>query len=121
MGALKMEEKKLSSDAHQWMYNRYIKDDPEAQVFLKEVKIQADLAGQIYAVRHRLGMSREDLAEFSGLTPEVVEDLEETDYDGDWSQAITAINRAFHKWFTTVILPASKMTPEDYSVKVVSA
>ena len=116
-----MEEKKFSEDAHQWMHERYIKDDPEAKEFLQEVKIQADLAGQIYAVRHKLGMTREHLAEFSGLSPEVIEDLEETDYEGDWGEAIAAINRGFHNWFTSVILPASKMTPDDYSVKIVNA
>jgi DNA-binding XRE family transcriptional regulator len=121
MGALKMEEKKFSEDAHQWMYERYIKDDPQAREFLQEVKVQADLAGQIYTVRHKLGMTREQLAEFSGLTAEVIEDLEESDYDGDWDAAIAAINKAFHRWFTTVILPASKMTPDDYSVKLVNA
>jgi len=66
-------------------------------------------------------MTREDLAEFSGLTAETVEDLEETDYDGDWNEAIALINKAFHEWFTKVILPASRMTPEDYSVKAVNA
>ena len=56
-----MGQKKLSSDAHQWMYNRYVKDDPEAQAFLAEVKVQADLAGQIYSIRNKLHMTREDL------------------------------------------------------------
>lgn len=116
-----MEEKKLSSDAHQWMYKRYIKDDPEAQAFLKEVKVQADLAGQIYSIRNKLHMTREDLAEVSGLTPEVIEDLEETDYDGDWDEAIAKINKAFHHWFTGVIVPAAQMKPDDYSIKAVSA
>jgi len=104
-----MEEKKLSSDAHQWMYERYIKDDPEAHAFLKEVKVQADLAGQIYSIRNRLHMTREDLAEFSGLSPEIIEDLEESDYGGDWDEAIEKINSAFHQWFQKVILPAAQM------------
>ena len=116
-----MEKKKLSSDAHRWMYDRYIRDDPEAQAFLKTVKIQADLAGQIYDIRHRLHMTREDLAELSELSPEIIEDLEESDYDGDWDEAIRKVNQAFHNWFANVILPAARMKPEDYSVKVASA
>jgi DNA-binding XRE family transcriptional regulator len=120
MGAMNMEEKKLSSDAYQWMFNRYIKDDPDAQEFLKEVKIQADLAGQIYSIRNKLHMTRQDLAKFSGLTAEAIEDLEESDYDGDREEATSRINRAFHQWFTDVILPAAQLTPEDYSVKAVN-
>lgn len=113
-----MEKKKLSSDAYQWMYERYIKDDPEAQASLKEIKIQADLAGQIYGIRTRLHMTREELAEFSGLTAETIEDLEESDYDGDWDEAIEKVNTGFHNWFTTVILPAAEMKPEEYSVAI---
>lgn len=116
-----MEEKKLSSDAVEWMYNKYIKGDPEAQEYLKELKVQADLAGQIYSIRHKFGMTREQLAEAAGLSPDVIEDLEETDYEGSWEEAIQRINGAFHEWFVNVILPASQMTPDDYSIKVVNA
>jgi len=116
-----MQEKKTSSDAVEWMYNRYIKDDPEAQAFLQELRVHADLAGQIYAIRTRLRMTSEDLAEFSGLTAEAVEDLEESDYDGDWDEAIDRINAAFRTWFQTVILPAAQMTEAEYSVKAATA
>jgi DNA-binding XRE family transcriptional regulator len=116
-----IEEKKFSSDAHQWMYKRYIEDDPEAQEFLNEVKAQADLAGQIYSIRNKLHMSREELAEFSGLTPETVEDIEESDYDGDCKEAIGMINSAFRRWFQEVIQPAARMTEDEYSVKAANA
>jgi len=116
-----MEEKKVSSDAHQWMYDRFIKDDPECQAFLKEVKVQADVAGQIYSIRRKFGMTREQLAELAGLSPEAVEDLEESDYDGDWEVAIQGINRAFHDWFQNVILPAAQMKPDEYSVRAMNA
>jgi len=66
-------------------------------------------------------MTREQLAECSGLTPEVIEDLEESDYDGDWKDAIVRINNGFQNWFTNVILPASQMAPEEYSVDTVNA
>jgi len=121
MGALRMEANKPSSDAHRWMHDRYIKDDPDALAFLKEVRIQADLAGQIYTIRNKLRMSRDDLAEFSGLTAEVIEDLEESDYDGDWEDAIRRVNAAFRSWIASVIIPVAQMKPDDYSVKVVGA
>ncbi|MGB6068283.1 MAG: helix-turn-helix transcriptional regulator [Desulfomonilaceae bacterium] len=119
-----MGEEKFSSDAHQWMYKRYIKDDPEALAFLEKVKVQADLAGQIYSIRNKLHMTREDLAEFSGLTTatiEDIEDIEESDYDGDWNEATDRINHAFHHWFTNVLVPAAQMKPDEYSIKAVSA
>ncbi|MGC8603791.1 MAG: hypothetical protein ACP5VS_08900 [Desulfomonilaceae bacterium] len=116
-----MEKNNISSDAYQWTYERYIKGDPEIQDFLGEVKIKANLSGQIYSIRNKLRMSREDLAEFSGLTSEAIEDLEESDYDGSWEDAIERINRAFQLWFANVILPAARMAPEEYSIKAVSA
>jgi DNA-binding XRE family transcriptional regulator len=121
MGALNMEKKELSSDAYQWMYSQYIKDDPDAGVFLKELKIQADLAGQVYRIRNKLGMTHEQLARLAGLTAEDIEDIEETDYEGSWDDAIQRINTAFRAWFHEVILPAAQMTEEDYSVRVANA
>ncbi len=116
-----MEKNNISSDAYQWTYERYIKGDPEIQEFLGEVQIKADLSGQIYSIRNKLRMSREDLAEFSGLTSETIEDLEESDYDGSWEDAIERINRAFQLWFASVILPVARMSPEEYSIKAVGA
>ncbi len=111
-----MSEKKLSTDAVEWVYNRYIKGNPERIAHLELVRRQSDLAQQIYDIREKFRMSREDLAEFSGLTAETVEDVEESDYDGDWDEAINKINNGFRKWFTQVILPASRMKPEEYEV-----
>lgn len=116
-----MTEKKLSDDAVEWVYNRYIKNDPERITHVELLRRQAALARQVYDIRNRLHMTREQLAEFSGLSPESIEDIEESDYDGDWEEAITKINNGFHDWFANVILPASQMKPEEYSVKVVNA
>lgn len=116
-----MTNKKIVTDAYQWSYDRYIKNDPELVELAEDLRLRAALAQQIYDIRHRLHMTREDLAELSELTPEIIEDLEESDYDGDWDEAIRKVNQAFHNWFTNVILPAARMKPEDYSVKVASA
>ena len=121
LGAVKMEKNNISSDAYQWTYERFIKGDPEIHEFLREVRIKADISGQIYSVRNKLRMSREDLAEFSGLTSEAIEDLEESDYDGSWEDEVERINRAFQLWFASVILPVARMSPEEYSIKAVSA
>jgi DNA-binding protein HU-beta len=90
------------------------------EAYFEQLGVQADLAQQVYDIRNRLHMTREDLAQFSGLTPQAIEDLEESDYDGDWEEAIERVNRAFHKWFKDVILPAARMKPEEYSVKGVA-
>jgi DNA-binding XRE family transcriptional regulator len=116
-----MTEKKRSCDAVEWAYNRYIKGKPEQEAAFEEAGRQADLAQQVYDIRNKFHMTREDLAEFSGLTPEAVEDIEESDYDGNWDEAIDKINSAFHRWFQEVIQPAARMTEDEYSVKTVNA
>jgi DNA-binding XRE family transcriptional regulator len=116
-----MEEKKRSCDAVEWAYNQYIKGDPEMEAYCEELGVHSDLAQQIYDIRTRLRMSREELAELAGLTAEAIEDLEETDYEGCWQEAIEKINHAFRQWFHTVILPASRMTEDEYSVKATNS
>jgi DNA-binding XRE family transcriptional regulator len=115
-----MSEKKFILDAYQWSYDRYIKDDPELVEFSKDIRQKAGLAQQIYDIREKLRMTRDDLAEFSGLSAETIEDLEETDYDGDWNDAIQKVNAGFHNWLINVILPVARMKPEELSVKIAS-
>lgn len=52
-------------------------------------------------------MTREELAPFSGLTAETIEDLEEPDYDGDWDEAIEKVNTGSRDWLANVIRPAA--------------
>jgi len=116
-----MDEKKHTSDAVEWVYRRYIKDDPERVARTELLRKRADLAQQVYDIRNKLRMTRDDLAEVSGLTPETVEDIEESDYDGDWDEAIEKVNSGFRQWFQTVVLPTARMTEDQYSVKAVGA
>ena len=73
---------------------------------------QADLAQQIYDTRTETHMTCEQLAEFAGLTAGTIEDLQESDYDGDWVEAIDKVSPGFHHWFTNVVLPSERMKPE---------
>ena len=119
-----MEETKLSNDAVEWAYNRYVKGDPEQEAYFDELGVQMGIARQIYDIRENLRMTHEDLAVFSGLTVETIQDLEETNYEGDWGEAIRKINRAFNAWVSEVLVPTYKAEPpKDYQVqgKAVSA
>ncbi len=111
-----MSNKKKVEDAYQWSYDRYIKDDPELARLAKDVRQKADIAQSVYDIRNRLRMSREDLAHVSGLTAEIIEDLEESDYDGDWIEAVAKVNAGFRTWLTDVIRPLAQMKPEEFSV-----
>jgi DNA-binding XRE family transcriptional regulator len=114
-----MTEKKLSNDAVAWAYNEFIKGDPERIARFELVRAQSALARSVCDIRNRLNMTREDLAKQSGLTAETIEDIEESDYDGDWGEAIQRINVAFATWVTRGLVPTYKphkaKQPWDYN------
>lgn len=104
------------SDACEWAYRRYIKDDPEMEAYFDELEVKAGISRQIYDIRNELRMTREGLANYSGLSPQVTEDLEEADYEGDWPAAVEKINLAFTTWVCKLVVPAPK-EPQEYLVK----
>jgi DNA-binding protein HU-beta len=120
-----MTEKKLNTDAVAWAYNEFIEDDPERVARFELVRAQSALARSVYDIRNRLKMTREDLAKQSGLTVETVEDIEESDYEGDWGEAIKKINVAFATWVTNVLAPTCEPTkpeqPSDYQPEELGA
>lgn len=113
-----MTEKKPSTDAVAWAYNEFVGDDPERKARFELVRAQSALARSVYNGRKRLRMTREELAQHSGLTSEAIEDIEESDYDGDWIEAIRKIEVAFTTWVTKMIAPTYKGSgqeqPSDY-------
>jgi DNA-binding protein HU-beta len=79
-----MEKKERSSDAYQWAYDRYIKGDPEMEKYFEELGVKADIARQLYNLRNQAGLTQEQLADFVGTDPSVINDMEEADYEGDF-------------------------------------
>ncbi len=102
-----MNNEQFSADPVELTYKRYLKNNPEREAHVELIRRQATLARKMYDIRNKLRMKREDLAEYSSLPVDLIEDLEESDYDNDLDNATTSINRAFHNGFQEVILPAA--------------
>ncbi|MFH0823706.1 MAG: hypothetical protein V2B18_13235 [Pseudomonadota bacterium] len=115
-----MSERRVSDDAVEWIYIHYIKNNPEREERIALVRKRAALACDIYNVRNRLNMTREQLAEFSGLTPQDVEDLEESDYVGSWEDAVGQINRAFERWIKEADGDGFRLTANECSITVMT-
>ena len=92
-----MEEKKLSSDAFQWTYERYIKGDPEREASFQEEILKAEIAQQIYDSRNQACLSRKEFADLVGVGEAVIEDVEEADYEGDFLAMASRIAIALHQ------------------------
>ena len=109
-----MEEKKLSSDAYQWAYDRYIKGDPEMEKCFEELGVKADVARRLYNLRNQAGLTREQLADLVGTNASVIEDMEEADYEGDFLGMASRIANALHRRVEVRLVPVE--APESAGI-----
>ncbi|MBM4327661.1 MAG: helix-turn-helix transcriptional regulator [Deltaproteobacteria bacterium] len=110
------EEKKLSSDAFQWAYDRYIGNDPKEIALYEEERVKADIAQAVYNLRSQAGLSHEQLADLAGTTPSVIEDIEQADYEADFLLMASRIAAVLHKRVEVRFVPEN--APESNGVAV---
>jgi phage-related protein/transcriptional regulator with XRE-family HTH domain len=65
-----------------YLYDRFIRDDPEQVAFYEEALSNAEVAGAIYELRKEARLSQRALAERVGTTASVICRLEDADYEG---------------------------------------
>jgi transcriptional regulator with XRE-family HTH domain len=110
MGALNMEEKKLSRDGFLWAYNRYIGEDPKRIASFEEESFKAEVAQQLYDLRDQAGLTHEQLAERVETEASVIEDIEEADYEFEHLEAIFRIATLLGKKIEVRFVPSEKMS-----------
>jgi ribosome-binding protein aMBF1 (putative translation factor) len=108
-----MEEPKFGSDGLQWLYEKYIKDDPESVELLKEYEVRAEIAKQIYDLRTQAGLTSTDLADLVEVGESVIEALEQADYAGDALAMLVRIASALNKKLEVHFVPASSGEPTE--------
>ncbi len=111
-----MEEKKLSSDAYQWAYDRYIKGDPEMEKYFEELGVKADIARQLYNLRNQAGLTQEQLADLVGISATVIDDVEEADYEGDFLGMASRIANALHRRVEVRLVPVEDAQSPGYAL-----
>jgi DNA-binding protein HU-beta len=100
-----MHEKKLSSDAYQWAYDRYIKGDPEMEKYFEELGVKAEIARQLYNLRDQAGLTQQQLADLAWTSASVIDDIEEADYEGDFLGMASRIANALHRRLEVRLVP----------------
>lgn len=105
----KVEGKKLSSDAFELIYRRYIKDDPARVASFQEELAKAEIAREIYDLRDQAGLTQEQLADLVGTDASVVEDIEEADYEGDFLAMASRIAIALHRRVEVRLVPVENL------------
>lgn len=100
-----MEDRKFSSEGLQWLYDGFIRDDPEAVELFKEYEVKADIAKQVYDLRDQAGLSQAQMADLVGIEESVILCLEEADYEGDCLGMLVRIASALHKRVEVRVVP----------------
>jgi ribosome-binding protein aMBF1 (putative translation factor) len=99
---------KIKSKALQFAYDRYIGKDPESAAAFEEELSAADIAGQIYSLRKRAGLSQRQLAAKVGTTASVICRLEDSDYEGHSLSMLKRIARALDRQVKIIFVPAGR-------------
>jgi transcriptional regulator with XRE-family HTH domain len=89
-----MSEKRRTIDAMEILHHIFLKDDPEMQQMVEVESVKSEIAQQIYDLRETAGLTQAQLAEKVGSTAEVIDNLEETDYeDHELGDAVLMLHR----------------------------
>jgi len=87
---------KTTTDAVEILHKTFIKDDPRRLASLEREHEKLRIAGQIYTLRTRAGLSQAQLAKLVGTTQSVISRLEDADYDGHSLNMLRRIARALN-------------------------
>jgi ribosome-binding protein aMBF1 (putative translation factor) len=102
-----MSEKK-TTDTVKILHARYIKGDPERLESLEREREKAYIAGQLYELRTRAGLSQAELAKMVGTTQSVISRLEDADYEGHSLTMLRRIAKALNCRLELHFIPCGK-------------
>ena len=76
------QQARSTSDAVEILHRRYYQGNPDRLAALEEERANAAVARELYDIRQRAGLTREQLAERVGTSASVISQLEDADYEG---------------------------------------
>jgi DNA-binding XRE family transcriptional regulator len=92
-------------DAAQYLYDHYVKGDPEMQDLLEKAREAGNVARKIFQMRTQMGYSQEQLAEKTGTSPSTISRLENADYLGHSLQTLRRVAEALEHVPVVEFLP----------------
>ena len=104
-----MPQKKLSSKASQFLYNRYVAGDPKREEEYEEEVINAEIARKIYDFRMKAGFTQQELADRVGTSKSAICRLEDADYEGHSLSMLKRIAEALDKRVEIRFLPRKRL------------
>jgi ribosome-binding protein aMBF1 (putative translation factor) len=101
-------KKRFKSPALNYAYDRYIGEDESKAESFEEELANAEIAGQIYTLRTKAGLSQRRLAAKIGTTASVICRLEDADYTGHSLAMLKRIAAAMNKRVEIRFVPAGR-------------
>ncbi len=93
----RVKKRRFESSAVQFLYDRYVGNDPkQIEAYEREV-FNADLARRIFELRTKAGLSQRELAERVGTSASAICRLEDADYEGHSLSVLKRIAEALDK------------------------
>lgn len=105
----KNRKRKFESSTMQYLYDRYIGDDPKSIESFEEEILNAEIARKIYELRTKAGLSQRELANKVGTSASAICRLEDADYDGHSLSMLKRIAEALDKRVEIRFLPAKRL------------
>jgi transcriptional regulator with XRE-family HTH domain len=93
----------------QFLYDRYVGDDPERIEQYELEVLNAEIARKIYELRKKAGFSQRQLARRLGTSASAICRLEDADYEGHSLTMLKRIAEALDKRVEIRFLPAKKL------------
>ena len=85
--------------------------NPEMIKLFEEEEIKLDIAQHIYELRDSTALTQEEFGELVGIDPVIIDDLEESDYEGDSLVVLAHIEKALRRHVEAPIKPAETLYP----------
>jgi ribosome-binding protein aMBF1 (putative translation factor) len=104
----KLLKRKFRSSTVQYLYDRYVGDDPQRIEEYEQEVLNADIARKIYDLRTKAGLSRQELARKVGTSCSVISRLEEADYEGNPLLMLKRIAEVLDKRVEIRFMPARR-------------
>ena len=106
-----MHANNTTTDAVEIMHRLFVKGDPEEIALLEEERVKLEIAQHIYDLRTSGGQTQEEFGELVGVSPQIIEDLEEWDYQGDSFAMLAHIEKALWRHVSALSFPINGVYP----------
>jgi|SRR5687768_16823435 len=102
-------KRKFRSSTVQYLYDRYVGNDPKRTEEYEHEVLNAEIARKIYDLRTKAGLSQRELAKKVGTSASVICRLEDADYEGHSLSMLKRIAEALDKRVEIRFLPAKRL------------